>query len=306
MSFFGDDYRSKIQERNLTREIERRVKRNSGLAVGSTVSQVGGTPPKVKGLALDTAPGSITAVWDDVPIGDLDRYELQASTSTAFVDPITRSTRAPSFPVTELTGGTTYYIRVRAVNSQGTSGPYSATLNAATGQITSDDIADGAVTTLKIDSGAVQEYVSFVKSSGFATLDTNTEAETYGPVEFTTTDADTIVIPRYVFDIDIHSDYLVANDTNRLTTELLRRPSGGMDSVISTSVVDLHFKVPSVSSGGASDTLRVTVPTFSDADVVGSAGTFEYRLRLTTTISGSAVLSITAANLTLEAFVIRR
>lgn len=170
-----------------------------------------------------------------------------------------------------------------------------------------EEVVIPLVQTLDLESGAAQQYSLFSQSSSFSLLDANGETETYGPVEFDTVDADTLVVPRYVFRLDFNSTYVNANDTNRYVVELLRRPVGvpASEVVVDTTTFDFHFTLPNPASG-PTDTMRVTIPTFSAVDVVGSAGSWEYRLRVTAQSSGSAFLSLQLVTLKLEALVVRR
>ena len=52
-------------------------------------------------------------------------------------------------------GGTTFFARVRAVNSILTAGSYSVVLNTSTGEVVAGDIADGAIDTEQLADGAV-------------------------------------------------------------------------------------------------------------------------------------------------------
>ncbi len=169
---------------------------------------------------------------------------------------------------------------------------FSAELSVVVAGVNTADLVPGAATTLH----------TFVKSSGFATLDTNTETETYGPVTIDVPDADTIVDPRVIFEFDFSSAWGASSTTNRLLIELLRRPFGGGDTVIDDAPIDFKSTVPTAGGG----TARTTVPSFTSFNQPG-AGVWDYRLRLTTLIAGSgAALSITGVDLNMEFWASKR
>lgn len=126
----------------------------------AAAAKISGTPrlgqvPIVKTLSLTQSPGAIEATWDDVGIDDLKRYEVQISTSAAFVSPTTFTVRDTQFLYEQGTASTTYYFRVRAVNSAEVEGPYSATASGAPGDIDTSELADLSVTTAKLANNAV-------------------------------------------------------------------------------------------------------------------------------------------------------
>ena len=126
----------------------------------AAAGKIAGTPrlgqvPIVKTLSLAQSPGAIEATWDSVGIDDLKRYEVQISTSVAFVSPTTFNVRDTQFLYEQGVAGTTYYFRVRAVNASEVEGPYSATGSASPGDIDTSELADNSVTEPKIASNAV-------------------------------------------------------------------------------------------------------------------------------------------------------
>jgi hypothetical protein len=275
-------------EERLMREIERRALANPDVDATESTRSAGGTPPAVTGIQKVTRPGTLTVSWSRVPITDLRNYEVLIATNATFTSGVvTRSTRELQFTWEEGDDTSTYYIKVRAINTANNPGAYSATVNTA----------NGKVTTSNIDPNAASEIHAFTKTAGFTTLDTDTETETYGPVSIDVFDADSVVEPRVIFQVDFSSTWVAASTTNRLTIELLRRPEGGGDTVIDTAVTDFKSDLPGAATGGV---VRLTLPTFTSFDQPG-AGTFEYRMRLTLSIDalGSA-LSVVGIDLNME------
>jgi hypothetical protein len=80
-------------------------------------------PPWLQSPTLGATglPGDVTLTWDAVP--NTDTYEVQVSTAANFQPTIVFQTGIPnpSYEVTGLSGGTTYYWRVRARNTVGAS-----------------------------------------------------------------------------------------------------------------------------------------------------------------------------------------
>jgi hypothetical protein len=118
-------------------------------------SRAGQRPPKIKGLTLSTSPGAIEASWDAPPILDLKRFDVQISTSPAFVNPTTLTVRGLRVLFEDGVAGAVYYFRVRAVNSGETEGVFSNTASASPGDIDTAELADGSVTEPKIATNAV-------------------------------------------------------------------------------------------------------------------------------------------------------
>ena len=125
----------------------------------TTTSRGGGAVPQVSGLALKgTSPGTFTIGWNDVTISDLRRYEIQFATDAALSENLSAFTAATpiyAFTTGDTSVSRTYYSRVRAVNSAGLSGQWSGVLNTSTGQVTTPDILDEAVTDPKLETDAV-------------------------------------------------------------------------------------------------------------------------------------------------------
>lgn len=141
LSIAGDIAR---EQADLRAELERRALANPDTT--ATAPRTGGTPPTPSGLSKVTnpAPGTISVKWNAVSSGDLKRYEAQFSTNTGFTDATTISTRSLSAVYDGGIGNTTYYARVRAINSRGNASGWSGPINSTTGQAASSDLATAA------------------------------------------------------------------------------------------------------------------------------------------------------------------
>lgn len=265
-------------------EIDRRALANPGVDAKSTSVRSGdATPPRVSGISPSTVftqPGTFTVKWNAAAINDLQRYEVQISTTADFTqDVVTDSTRNLHYTWNEGDVDTTYYLRVRAVNTKGNAGPWSSRISSATGK----------VATATIVVNAASEIDSFTQSTGFSQLQGtgSVTTETYGPVEISVFDDNSVVDPVIVFEVDYRSDYY-AIGTNQLFVELLRRPAGGTsDTVIDDVTTDFKSTIPNIAGVPTGNTARTTVDVGATKDQPGE-GDFEYRIRLTITSSGGS------------------
>lgn len=150
-----DDLEVELRFRRIEEQLERLLPSDGGDGGGTKRLN---TPPQVTGLrVVGSTPGAITLAWNAVPISDLRRYELDIATDIAF------ATDKQQFPVAGTQhqfstasaegggGGTVIFARVRARNRAGVVGPWSATLNTATGQAQTGDIGEQAVGEEQID-----------------------------------------------------------------------------------------------------------------------------------------------------------
>ena len=275
---------------------------------------VRGPLPSVESLTVEQTVGSLYITFDPVNLSTLKYYEIQYSSTSEFSFPDTLTTNHTALVISPGVGvgATTYYVRVRVVDTSDRIGPWSVTVDETPGQAATADVANlavssaklatGAATTAKIDTNATSEVSQFTQSSGFTTLNTDLETETYGPVSATTVDANTFVCVSVALQFNVSTSFPVSGDTNRFTLELLRRPSGGADTVINTYPIDFEFDIPT----GGVGTATFGLPAFFVENNPGSAGTFEFRARLTVDISGSATISFTGESLTLQAVARKR
>jgi hypothetical protein len=125
----------------------------------ATTSRGGGTPGQITGLTLSgTNPGTFTFGWSAATISDLRKYEVQIAEDIGFTTGVQNKIAALNeyaFTTGDTSVTRTYYVRVRAVNTADTPGSYSAILNTTTGQVTTEDILDEAVTDPKLETNAV-------------------------------------------------------------------------------------------------------------------------------------------------------
>lgn len=144
------------------RRIEQSLDNKAGANIDAENTGRGkGDVPQVTGLRVTgQTPGATAIAWNAVSIPDLRRYELNFATNLDF------STDLQSFNEAGTTfsfstasevgggGGATWFARVRAVNSSGNRGIWSAVLNLTTGQAQTEDIGDGEVTIPKLDTSS--------------------------------------------------------------------------------------------------------------------------------------------------------
>lgn len=103
-------------------------------------------PPQVTGLTAAPGKEAITYSWTDPSINDLSKYELTFSTSSTFASGnVTYYTGLNNITISGLAAGATYYARVRAIDTGGLSGAFSATNTAATTTYPATPLSDGVV-----------------------------------------------------------------------------------------------------------------------------------------------------------------
>lgn len=144
------------------RAISRFGRSSTFLGPQSIIAAVDTTiPAQATGLSVGAGVRTLTATWDENAEIDVKdgkgSYDLQIDTANTFATPNLRGKRVggtiASFA--DLASVTTYYARVRAVDSSGNVGPWSTTQSSTTGTVGNTDIASGAVDTLKIADGAI-------------------------------------------------------------------------------------------------------------------------------------------------------
>jgi hypothetical protein len=156
------------------RNIERQLTLKSVANPDSDETQIvaGSDIAAPTGLKLVNGVEEIQVTWDAAPIGNLKHYEVQNDTDSGFSDPTITKTQQTLQNFTSLTAETTYYVRVRAVNTDGDAGAWTGSLNTTTAQVVNADLADRAVSTGKVQLEAT------------AKLSTGSAA---GPISLTTT-----------------------------------------------------------------------------------------------------------------------
>lgn len=133
------------------RRLEEEVAKRSlaQLSVGENAQMRARSPtPQVQGIRVDrNIIGGLGVQWSPLEIGDIRRYEIEAATDQGFRNVVeSENLTANSYVFRSLDPETTYYIRVRGVNSRGEPGPYSSVLNSQSGQATFTNLERGAAT----------------------------------------------------------------------------------------------------------------------------------------------------------------
>jgi hypothetical protein len=119
-----------------------------------------GVPAQATGLSVAAAIRTLTAVWNENAEPDVvdghGSYDVQIATDVGFTTGL-RGQRISGTIVSfaDLVTGVTYYVRVRAVDSSGNEGAWSAVANATTGQVVSGDIFAAAITNVQLADNAV-------------------------------------------------------------------------------------------------------------------------------------------------------
>jgi hypothetical protein len=173
-------------------------------------------PAAVTGLIVSPGLRSITASWDantesDVVNGN-GQYEIQIDISSSFVN----QPNAPLSPqlvggtvvsFTNLTSGTTYYVRARAIDASGNVGTWSTTQSAVPGEPPQTDLSDGLAPTSSPTPTVLSGIGAlFVRWSGI----TNADAVTY-EVHLSTTTGFTPTISTKVTEISGTSATIKSN-----------------------------------------------------------------------------------------------
>lgn len=139
----------------------------SGLVVGNGTTK--GVPPSVTrpiaadliaplaptGLVVFGGIQSVVAKWNMGGEADLAGYVIEVDVTAGFTTPIQRTSGGNTSLVSGLTFGTTYYVRVKAVDTSGNASGWSSTQTGTPVQVTGPDIAVGSVTADSIFAGAV-------------------------------------------------------------------------------------------------------------------------------------------------------
>lgn len=138
--------------------------------VNHTTTYDTSAPATPTGLTIVGGIKNVTIGWTGVSDTDLDHYDVAVSTNGGSTFPTVYSSKTTVVAITELTVGTTYTVKVRAVDRSGNASAYSSTVaaapRAATGSgtggtdiaalsINSGDITALAITAAKIAAGAV-------------------------------------------------------------------------------------------------------------------------------------------------------
>lgn len=164
------------QLKQIEAEIENRTPANVTALGQSGLARIGTRPPTPTGVQATPATGRILLTWNAVNIADLMRYEVQISTNEALGAAETFYTANTFFTYEKAVSGTTYYLRVRAVNTAGTAGSYSNIVSTAPKLVT---VADAPIaSTSPIVLVASQTVTSATANVNFTGL-TNTDYKVY-------------------------------------------------------------------------------------------------------------------------------
>lgn len=123
------------------------------------------TPPvSVTGFSISAGFKTIVASWDDNLEEDVNMgegwYDVQVDTVNTFDSQVGQPLISERVSATVVAFGnvavnTTYYGRVRAIDSSGNEGPWSAIASTTTVAITTTEISDNAISTPKLQAGSV-------------------------------------------------------------------------------------------------------------------------------------------------------
>lgn len=118
------------------------------------------TPSQVLNVVAAAGFRTITLRWNEVPERDVVRgtgqYRIDLATDSGFTtNLVTQYTTGTIIAFADLTTGTTYYARVRAIDNSGNAGPYSSTVSATTAQVGNPDIAALSIGTAQIQDAAI-------------------------------------------------------------------------------------------------------------------------------------------------------
>ena len=144
-----DDLELELRLRRIEAALEGKINSNED---SDSTSGSRSSVPQVTGLRVTgQTPGSVSIAWNPVAIPNLRRYQVEFSTSFSFATKQSFNENSTSYTFSTASetgggGGTTFFARVRAVNTFGQTGPYSIVLNLTTGQAQTEDLAPGSVT----------------------------------------------------------------------------------------------------------------------------------------------------------------
>lgn len=126
-----------------------------------------GPLPSVENLTVEQTVGSLLVTFDPVNLPTLKYYEVQYSNSSSFSFSDRTTTQHTSVNISPGTGvgTTTYYIRARVVDTSDRIGPWGPTVTKIPGQAATTDLADSAVNSNKLASGAATKFYEETVSS---------------------------------------------------------------------------------------------------------------------------------------------
>lgn len=218
--------------------------------------------PQVSGVSFDTnSVGALAIRWSPVATPNLKRYEVEISTTSAFVSGQTERFSVTGGTTYTYSGGdqdTTYFVRVRAVGAVGNRevlGFWSSSLNSETGVATPNHLSIGAATNLTSDLIISFSPAVISTNENWPTIGDVTTEATFGSALIETVGG--VVLPFVVTDVSATSQLqsFSTGRVNRLTTSLFR-DGEKIDEAINDFSSDLQ-----------STTSRFTIAGFTTPDV---------------------------------------
>ena len=147
---YDADPERELRFRRIEQELDARALSNNQTAA-SAMRRGKSSTPQVSGLSLDNQiVGGIGIKWAAVDIPDVQKYQLQYANNLNFLSPTTVVSYNTHFTLPDASPETTYYVRCRAYNSDGSPGNWSSTLNAETGQASVSNLADGSASSIVV------------------------------------------------------------------------------------------------------------------------------------------------------------
>ncbi len=110
--------------------------RVQGMPWSLALEFVNSLPPAPTNLAALPGDGSVLLTWTTAATGGVERYEVYRSPDGVSFDHIGDATTTTSYTDTDVTNGTTYYYKVRTVDTTGATGPFTAAVMATPGATT--------------------------------------------------------------------------------------------------------------------------------------------------------------------------
>lgn len=110
--------------------------RIQGMPWSLALEFVNSLPPAPTNLAALPGDGSVVLTWTTAATGGVERYEVYRSTDGVSFEHIGDATTTTSYTDTAVTNGTTYYYKVRTVDTSGATGPFTTAVTATPGVTT--------------------------------------------------------------------------------------------------------------------------------------------------------------------------
>lgn len=288
-------------------------KRGESNLTDTTADRVVNTPPGVSGLELVSNLNTVTVRWDPIGVGNLDFYEVQVASNPSFALADSATQRNTQFTYQEGDPDTTYYVRVRAKAINGGYGPWSGTLDTATGLATFSHLVRGSATSLTdnvidlstesildpyydVSHNADHDVPGAMGTEPTGTL--NTLTGTYGNTVISATGG--TVLPFTYFEYSAAYTWAhSSSDVVYVTIDLKRN-----DVIIDTITIDAFSSVGhyDITVGGATpphELARTPVVGLGTPDEPG-VGVFTYSITLTVAQNNGGAASIAAGYIAVQ------